>query len=165
MNPGHVYLIGMPGSGKSAVGRALAERLDMPFVDLDEEIEREAGQTIPEIFREQGERGFRERERASVVRVADGPPSVVACGGGAVLREDNRQLIRSTGRVVWLRSAPDRLWERVKRGAGRPLIKGPVDVQRLERERRSIYGEVAQHRVASEGPPEDVARSIAEVLT
>ena len=164
MERGHVYLIGMPGSGKSSVGRLLARRLAMPFVDLDSEIERDAGRSIQEIFRELGEAGFRERERSAVERVAAGPPSVVACGGGAVLRQDNRELIRSTGRVVWLQSTPDRLWQRIKRGATRPLVKGPVDLHRLERERSAVYRELAEHRIDGDGDADTVARSIQEAL-
>jgi shikimate kinase len=160
----HVYLIGMPGSGKTSVGRLLADRLSMPFVDLDAEIERDAGRTIPEIFREMGEAGFRERESAAVSRVAAGPASVVACGGGAVLVEDNRDLIRSTGHVVWLQADHGTLWERLKRGATRPLVKGPVDLKLLERERNAVYREMAEHRVDGDGDPAAVADAIVEVL-
>ena len=164
MNPGHVYLIGMPGSGKSSVGKALAERLQLPFVDLDEEIERDAGKTIVEIFRQDGEPAFRERERAALQRVSGGGPSVVACGGGAVLREDNQELIRSTGRVVWLHAPPAKLWQRI-RLVPRPLVTGPVDIRRLERERDAVYRSVAEHRVEADGEPEAVARRVAEVLS
>ena len=81
MSTDHVYLVGMPGSGKSTAGRALAEVLGLPFVDLDQEIERVAGSPVAEIFRDRGEPGFRSLERAALERAAAGPPAVVACGG------------------------------------------------------------------------------------
>lgn len=164
MSAGHVYLVGMPGSGKSSAGRALAETLGLPFVDLDGEIERAAGSSTAEIFRDHGEPRFRELERAALERAAAGPPSVVACGGGVPLREDNRELMRSTGAVVALDVPVKRLWARVAAGVPRPLVTGPVDLRRIDRERRAAYREVAHHRVDGVGPPEDVAARIAEVL-
>jgi len=123
-----VYLVGMPGSGKSSAGRALAEMLGLPFVDLDDEIERAAGRSIPEIFQEQGEPRFRELEREALERAASGPRCVVACGGGVPLREDNRALMRSTGTVVALDVPVKRLWTRVAAGmrAYPDLIRGPI---------------------------------------
>jgi shikimate kinase len=159
----HVYLIGMPGSGKTSVGKALAKLLAVPFVDLDDEVERTAGKPVVQIFRDDGEARFRELEHEVVARVASGPPSVVACGGGAVLRDDNRELIGRTGTVVWLQASPEKLWNRIKQYP-RPLARGPVDVKRIERERRDVYRSVAAHRVASEGEPDAVARKVAEVL-
>ena len=161
---GHVYLVGMPGSGKSSAGRALAGLLGLPFVDLDEEIEREAGSSIPEIFRERGEAGFRELERTSLARAAAGPRSVVACGGGVPLREDNRELLRSTGTVVALTVPIAGLRARVMAGRHRPLITDPVDLRRLDRERAAAYRDVAHHRVDGRGDPEVVARRIEEAL-
>ena len=159
----HVYLIGMPGSGKSSVGRALAEVLDAPFVDLDEEIERDAGMPIPDIFREKGEEGFRHLEEAAVARVAGSPPSIVACGGGAPLREANRERLRATGVVVWLEAPAEKLWKRI-RLVPRPLVKGPVDLGRLARERDAVYRELAAHRVRSDGEAVAVAHEVAEML-
>jgi shikimate kinase len=161
---GHVYLVGMPGSGKSTAGRALAEVLGLPFVDLDQEIERVAGSPVAEIFRDRGEPGFRSLERAALERAAAGPPSVVACGGGVPLREDNRELMRSTGTVVALDVPVGRLWTRVAAGLPRPLVTGPVDLRRIDRERKAVYREVAHHRVDGAGRPADVAARIAEVL-
>jgi len=159
----HVYLIGMPGSGKTSVGRALAEVLGVPFVDMDEEIERDAGMPVSDIFRERGEEAFRDLEEATVARVAASPPSVVACGGGAPLRESNRERIRSTGVVVWLQAPPERLWKRI-RLMPRPLVKGPVDLHRLARERDATYRGLAAHRVRSGGEAAEVARMVAEAL-
>jgi shikimate kinase len=161
---GHVYLVGMPGSGKSSAGRALAEVLGLPFVDLDEEVERSAGSSIAQIFGERGEDGFRELERAALAGVAAGPPSVVACGGGVPLREDNREVLRSTGVVVALRVPLSKLRARVASAVIRPLIRGPVDLRRIDRERAAIYRDVADHRVDGRGDPAEVARRIAEAL-
>jgi shikimate kinase len=161
---GHVYLVGMPGSGKSSAGRALAEVLGLPFVDLDREIERAAGSSIEAIFRDLGEPRFRELERDAMERVAAGPRSVVACGGGVPLREDNRRLMRSTGTVVALDVPVKRLWTRVAAGFPRPLVTGPVDLRRIDRERRAVYREVADHRIDGQGAPADVAARIAEAL-
>jgi shikimate kinase len=161
---GHVYLVGMPGSGKSSAGRALAELVGLPFVDLDEDVERTAASSIPEIFRDQGEAAFRDLERGALVRAAAGPPSVVACGGGLPLREDNRELMRSTGTVVTLDVPVKRLWARVAAGMPRPLVTGPVDLRRLDRERAAVYRRVAHLRVDGGGNPHEVARRIQEAL-
>ena len=97
-----VYLVGMPGSGKSTVGRELAGRLGVPFVDLDGEIERRAGRTVPEIFASDGESGFRALEAQELLRASSRDPSVVACGGGVVLEPANRIALRNTGTCVFL---------------------------------------------------------------
>ena len=95
---GRVYLVGMPGSGKSSVGRSLAKQWDARFVDLDAEIERTAGRSIAEIFRKEGEDGFREVEEAALRQAAnDADRCVIACGGGIVLRGSNRDVLRQTG--------------------------------------------------------------------
>ena len=98
----HVFLIGMPGAGKSSVGRLVAEKLGIPFVDLDVEIETDAGRSVREIFLKEGEPAFRELEHEAVARVASAPASVVACGGGVVLRQDNLEAMRAGGSIVWL---------------------------------------------------------------
>src|SRR5438876_8910458 len=92
----------MPGAGKSSVGRELATLLALPFVDLDAEVERDAGCTVQEIFRRKGEARFREMENEALAAAVAGPPSVVSCGGGAPMRPENQDLMRSTGTVVWL---------------------------------------------------------------
>jgi len=161
---GHVYLVGMPGSGKSSAGRVLAGTLGLPFVDLDGEIEKAAGVSIPDIFREQGEAWFRDLEREVLTRTASGPRSVVACGGGVPLRADNRELLRSTGTVVALIVPMAQLRARVPAGRGRPLISGPGDLDRIDREREATYRDMADHRIDGMGEPADVARRIAEAL-
>jgi shikimate kinase len=161
----HVYLIGMPGSGKSSVGRALAELLGVEFVDLDGEIERDAGRTIPEIFREEGEPRFRELEHEALARVAPGTRSVVSCGGGVPLREDNRLLLEETGTVVWLNVSLASLRRRIRDILDtRPLVKDPLDLERLYHQREETYRRVAHREVSAEGDPRAVAAAILEVL-
>ena len=107
--------------------------------------------------------GFRDLEEEAVGRVAHGEQAVVACGGGAVLREANRTLIRSTGRVIWLHAPPKKLWQRIKLFP-RPVVTAPLDLERLYRERDAVYREVAEHRVQADGDPQAVARKVAEAL-
>ena len=163
---GHVYLVGMPGSGKSSAGRSLAGAGGTRFVDLDAHIEEVAGSSIAEIFREQGEEAFRDLEEAALRRVAnDSVPSVVACGGGIVLRESNRSVLRATGTVVYLHAPLNRLRRRVKVGApSRPLLREPGDLERLFSEREPLYRKVAHHVVETNRDPALVVESIRAVL-
>ena len=120
-----VVLVGMMGAGKTAVGRELAARLDVPFVDSDAEIERAAAMTIAEIFARDGEPFFRDREAQVIGRLLDGPPQVVAVGGGAFLRPETRARIAERGVALWLKADLDLLWSRVRRKDTRPLLQTP----------------------------------------
>ena len=161
----HVYLIGMPGSGKSSVGRALATLLGSPFVDLDQEIERETGRTVQQIFRDDGEARFRDLEREALIHAAAGEASVVSCGGGAPLRDDNQQVMRQTGTVVWLNVPLASLRRRIRDFIEtRPLVKDPLDLERIYHQRDSVYRRVADREVDAEGDPLAVARAIVEVV-
>lgn len=111
------------GAGKTCIGRLLARRLGLPFVDADEEIARAAGATIPEIFARFGESAFREGERRVIARLLDAPPQVLATGGGAFLDEQTRALIRARGVSVWLRASLDILARRTIGRGGRPLLE------------------------------------------
>ena len=120
-----IVLIGMMGSGKTAVGRALAERSRLSFVDADEEIERAAAMTVAEIFRRDGEAFFRDREAQVVARLLGGRPGVMATGGGAWMAQANRAAIEAAGVSVWLDAGIDVLWQRLRRTRGRetrPLL-------------------------------------------
>lgn len=119
-----IVLIGMMGSGKSTVGRRLASRLRLPFVDADREIEHAAGFTIQEMFDRFGEAQFRDGERRVIARLIDGAPKVVATGGGAFMQADTRALILERATAIWLQADIDVLVERVGRREGRPLLKG-----------------------------------------
>src|SRR4051812_11920796 len=98
----HLYLVGYRGSGKSCVGAIIASWLGRPFLDADAVLEADAGRTIRDIFASEGEAGFRDRETATLRKLSAGPPAVIATGGGVILRAENRELLRSTGFVVWL---------------------------------------------------------------
>ena len=115
-----VYLVGMPGAGKSVVGVELAGRLGVPFIDLDAEIEREVAASVSEIFAREGEAGFRAREAAALVRTSMQDPAVVACGGGIVLEPANRITLRNTGVAVYLDVPLEQLRERIRPAADRP---------------------------------------------
>lgn len=119
-----IVLVGMMGSGKSTVGRRLATRLRLPFVDADHEIEqRHGGMTIAEIFANHGESYFRDGEARVIAALLDGGPQVLATGGGAFLREDTRNRIREKGVSIWLKAEGDVILRRVRRRADRPLLQ------------------------------------------
>jgi shikimate kinase len=119
-----IVLVGMPGCGKSAIGRRLAPRLDLPFVDADEEIERAAGKTIKDIFAEHGEPYFREGERRVIARLLAAGPQVLATGGGALMSEETRANIRRHGISVWVKAHLPVLVRRVLKRNNRPLFEG-----------------------------------------
>ena len=142
--PRTVALVGLMGAGKTAIGKRLAARLGLPFVDADEEIERAAGFTISEIFERYGEAEFRAGERRVIARLLDGPRQVVSTGGGAYMDRETRTLLRERAITVWLRADLDVLYERVRKRGNRPLLRqgNPRDVlARLMAERYPIYAE------------------------
>jgi len=150
----HLVLIGLMGAGKSTVGRACAARLGRPFVDTDELVEQQVGLTVDEIFRRDGESGFRALERAVVADVCASPePLVVACGGGAVLDPENRRALRGAGLVVWLRAPAATLARRVGDGATRPLLRNDPEgaLRRLEQLREPAYEAAAHVSVSTDG--------------
>lgn len=166
----NIVLIGLMGSGKSAVGRLLAERLDRPFIDTDTLIEAEAGCTIPAIFAAEGEEGFRRREAEVIARAAAGDGQVIATGGGAVLRPENRDALRRNGLVIWLDAPPEALYRRV-RAQGirrRPLLAGPDPLGRLRAlaaARAPAYAAAAHVRIATDARPlDDIVAEIADIL-
>jgi shikimate kinase len=159
-----VYLVGMPGSGKSVVGRELADRLGLPFVDLDAEVEREAGRPIAVIFAEEGEPAFRALEAGALTKAAAQDPAVVACGGGVVLEPANRVTLRATGTTVFLSAPVSVLHERVRPASDRPLIHAEGDIERLLAEREPLYREFAAHVVDASGTPAAIAAAIQEEL-
>lgn len=159
-----VYLVGMPGSGKSSVGPELARRLGISFVELDAEIERAQGKPVPEIFAQEGEARFRELEAAALVEAARRDPAVVSCGGGVVLEPANRVTLRATGEVVFLAVPLETLRARVRPAADRPLIREAGDLERLFQEREPLYREFAAHVVDGSGTVEEVAAAIEREL-
>ena len=126
-----LVLVGMMGAGKSSVGKRLAQALDLPFRDADEEIERAAGCSINEIFETRGEAEFREGERRVIARLLDEPPHVLATGGGAFINPQTRALIECKAVSVWLKADPEVLARRVGRKDTRPLLQGKPTLEVL----------------------------------
>jgi shikimate kinase len=154
-----IVLVGMMGAGKSAIGKRLAERLGLDFVDADTEIERAADCTIAEIFERYGEASFRDGERRVIARLVNEGPCVLATGGGAFMDADTRALLKERALTVWLNADFDVLWERVSRRGHRPLLRTPDPkgtLRRLIEERYPVYAE-ADLTVASDRSPKDVA--------
>ncbi|MDN5000693.1 shikimate kinase [Bradyrhizobium sp. GCM10027634] len=152
-----IVLVGMMGVGKSTIGRRMALRLKLPFVDADTEIEAAAGMTIPEIFERHGEPHFRDGEARVIARLLDGGPVVLATGGGAYMREDTRARIAAKAISIWLRADHDVIMRRVRRRADRPLLKTADPegtVTRLLTEREPIYSH-ADLTIASRDVPHD----------
>lgn len=136
--------MGLMGAGKSAIGRRLAKRLDLPFVDADKEIEKAAGMSISEIFAEHGESYFRDGERRVIARLLQEGPQILATGGGAYMSAETRNNIRKHGLAIWLKADLDVLMERVLRRNTRPLLKegDPREImERLMAERYPVYEE------------------------
>jgi 3-dehydroquinate synthetase/shikimate kinase len=160
---GHVFLIGLPGSGKTTVGRLAARRLGVRFVDLDEEVQRSAGVPVGDLFAGRGEEAFRDLETQALRAVASGPPAVVACGGGVVLRDENRRTLRASGTVVYLDAPVARLVASGVVGTpGRPLLRSEDDLARLAAEREPLYRGAAHVVVDAEGSPPSVADRVLE---
>ena len=139
-----LVLVGMMGAGKSSVGRKLASRLAMPFVDADSEIEAAAGMTIPEIFEMRGEPDFRAGEARVIARLLDGGPQVLATGGGAYMNPETRRLIGQKGISIWLKADFDVLMKRIKRRNDRPLLRTAdpeATLKHLIGERYPVYAQ------------------------
>lgn len=142
----HIILIGMPGAGKTTIGRQLAKRLGRQFIDIDHEIEARTGVRIPLIFEYEGEEGFRDRESSVLSDLTDGSPSVIATGGGVILRESNRQLMKQSGVCIYLSATPGLLYERTKHDKNRPLLQVANPLLRLDeifQVRDPLYREIA----------------------
>ncbi len=152
-----IVLVGMPGAGKTTVGQEVAKRLGLPLVDLDSEIEKESGQSIPALFEREGEEAFRDREAALLERFAKEGSQVLVTGGGAVLRPENRENMRLNGFVVHVTRPMEGLCME-----GRPLSKSREALENLWRERAPFYQAVADVAIANESNPEQCAGRILE---
>jgi shikimate kinase len=152
-----VVLVGMMGAGKSTVGRRLAVRLGLPFIDADTEIEAAAGMSIPEIFEVHGEPYFRDGEARVIARLLEGGPAVLAPGGGSLMREETRRRIADRAVSIWLKADVDVIMRRVRRRADRPLLQTAdpeATVTRLITEREPLY-QAANLTIASRDVPHD----------
>lgn len=162
-----VVLVGMMGAGKSSVGRRLASRLGIPFVDADAEIEEAAQRSIAEIFEAYGEAEFRSAETRVIARLLESGPQVLATGGGAFMNVETRAAIRAKGISFWLKAELDVLLRRVKRRSDRPLLRNgdPTEtLQRLMSERYPIYAEADVTIQSREVPHEKIVDEIIGCL-
>jgi shikimate kinase len=155
----------MPGGGKSTAGRHLARALSLPFVDADAEIERRIGCSIRQYFEQEGEVAFRDVEEEAIAALMQGPPRVVATGGGAVLREANRRALHGHSTVIYLRSTPEELFRRLRHDTHRPLLQVADPMRKLRdlfNERDPLYRQTA-HFVIETGRP-SVSRLVNMIL-
>ena len=163
-----IALVGMPGSGKSSIGRRLAPRLGLPFVDADTAIEEAAGgMSIAELFAKHGEAEFRALEARVIARLLEEGPSVIATGGGAMLNEGTRTLIRDRAVSVWLKAGIPVLMRRVRRKSDRPLLQGKdpeTTLRKLLSEREPLYAEARIIVTSREGPHEAIVDLIMDAL-
>jgi shikimate kinase len=162
-----LVLVGLMGAGKSCIGRRLAQRLRLPFVDADREIEQAAGCSIPEIFSRHGEQAFRDGERRVILRLLESPPFVLATGGGAFMDPRTRAVIREKAISVWLRADLDLLVRRTGRRGDRPLLQ--VDDPRaklaeLITTRYPIYAEADLTVDSQDGPPDATLERVLAAL-
>jgi shikimate kinase len=162
-----VVLVGMMGAGKSTIGRRLAARLRLPFLDADIEIEAAAGMSIPDIFECHGEPHFRDGEARVIARLLEGGPVVLATGGGAFMREDTRDRISSKAVSIWLKAEADIIMRRVKRRADRPLLQTAdpaATIGRLIEEREPVYRHADLTIWSRDVPHEKIVDECVEAL-
>lgn len=162
-----IALVGLMGAGKSAIGKRLAHRLGLPFVDADIEIEAAAGCTIEEFFERFGEAEFRAGERRVIQRLLEGPPHVLATGGGAFMDAQTRALMRAKATTIWLRAELPVLLERVSRRANRPLLKNGDPrgtLERLMALRYPIYAEADLVVDSRDAPADRTAEEVHNTL-
>lgn len=162
-----VVLVGLMGAGKTSIGRILAARLGLDFIDADAEIEEAAGCTIEEIFARHGEASFRSGERRVLARLLKGPVRIIATGGGAFMDADTRARIAANAVSVWLKADLETLVRRVSRRGGRPLLKGgdPREILgQLMSERDPVYALADITVETTDDPPDDVAERVIAAL-
>lgn len=150
----NIFLIGFMGAGKSTIARTLQRELGFPLVEMDERIVQEQGMSINDIFAQYGEAHFREIESQLVVDLGKQEPSIVSCGGGVVVRPENTQNMRKSGRIVLLKASPETIFERVKNSTDRPILNGHMNVEyiaELMEKRRALYEEAADITIQTDG--------------
>jgi len=168
----NLFLIGPMGSGKSAVGRLLARLLDAPFYDTDSEIERRTGVDISYIFEREGEARFRERESEVIDELTRLEPVVLATGGGAVVRPENRRCLSERGQVIYLQTSVEQQVQRVRHAKHRPLLANvdpELKLEQLMSERAELYSSIADATVVTDGRKvqsvaDDILRGLATAV-
>ena len=155
----NIVIIGMPGSGKSSIGKKFAEATGRPYIDFDEEIKEETGLTIPEFFERYGEEAFRDKETEIAKRYKDFRGIVIITGGGVVKREQNMRFLKENGLVLRL----DRDLQLLETGNGRPLSSGKEDLLKIYEERKDLYEKYSDFRIPNDGSEEDTVREMMRV--
>lgn len=162
-----IALVGLMGAGKSSIGRRLAQRLGLPFIDADSEIEAAADATIEEIFQRHGEAAFRDGERRVIARILDSPIHVLATGGGAFMDASTRALLRARAVTLWLRADIELMLARVGRRGNRPLLKSGdprAVLEQLMQQRYPIYAQADITVDSVDGPPEATVERVMAAL-
>lgn len=162
-----IVLVGLMGVGKSTIGKRLAARLKLPFVDADTEIEAAAGMSVSDIFARFGEAHFRDGERRVIARLIDGTPKIIATGGGAFINEQTRALILDQALAIWLDASPKVLAERVRRRDTRPLLRGrdaEEVLSELALTRNPIYAQAPIHIPSQQAPHDATVNAILKAL-
>jgi shikimate kinase len=162
-----IIFVGMMGAGKSAIGRRVAEKLNLKFMDADDEIESAAGCSILDIFERHGEEEFREGERRVILRLLEGPVKVIATGGGAFMNEQTRAAIKALSDSVWLSADFETLWRRVSRRDNRPMLKTSDPqgtLQKLIDRREPTYSEADLTVESTDGPREVTVDRVIDAL-
>ena len=164
---GNIIFIGFMGAGKTSVGRAVSRRFHMDFLDTDEYIEKKAGMSVSEIFRTAGEEGFRRMETEALQALEkEAANCVISAGGGLPLREENRELLKKLGTVIYLKVSPETVKERLKGDTTRPLLAGPdpeKKIRELLEYREPLYEQAAHYTVDVNGrAPEAIGEEAAQ---
>lgn len=161
----NIYLIGFMGVGKSAVAKELQKKLDLLLIEMDQEIVNRQGMEISEIFAQHGESFFRDLESSLIREIANGDNAIVSCGGGAVLRKENVDIMQKSGMVVLLTAEPETILARVGHSAHRPLLEGKMNVDAIREmmeQRKPAYENACQYFVPTDGKrPAEIADGIA----
>ena len=163
----NIVLVGFMGTGKSVVGRVIAQKLEFHFIDTDDVIEQTSKAKISDIFAEHGEVYFRDLESQAVKSVALMKNQVVATGGGVVLRSSNIDLLRTGGPIFCLNATPKAIWDRVRSSQSRPLLRGPDPLKKIETllDKRAPYYALADHQIETTGVSVDrVANEIISYI-
>ena len=160
----HIYLIGFMGTGKTTISHKLRELTGAKEIDMDAWIVEKNALSINEMFEKYGETYFRDRETDAVCEIAKSTPAIVSCGGGAVLRQENTQMMKESGRIVLLTATPETVYQRVKNSTDRPLLNGHMNVEymaSLMEKRRALDAGACDISVSTDGKtPEQIAMEI-----
>lgn len=163
----HIYLIGFMGTGKTTISHKLQQLTQAEEIDMDAWIVDKNGMSINDMFEKYGETYFRDRETDAIREIAGYAPAIVSCGGGAVLRDQNTQMMKETGKIVLLTATPETIYERVKDSTDRPLLNGNMNVAHiaeLMEKRRELYAKACDISVATDGKtPQAIAEEILKI--